>query len=158
MDIGEMDRAAVKIPPPWVYAGAVLLGILLQAFVVPLPLQIPLVARIGLAVVAALGSLGLMAAAFLPFQRTGQDPKPWKSTPEIISTGIYRYTRNPMYISMGLLQAAIGFGLANGWIVALVLPVLAVIHVTAVRHEEAYLERKFGDAYVEYRSSVRRWF
>ena len=88
--------------------------------------------------------------------RTGH-PKPWEPTPEIISTGIYRMTRNPMYVGMAVLQAGIGIWWANGWIIALVPVVLAVVYATAVRHEEAYLEEKFGDAYRGDKSSVRRW-
>ena len=75
----------------------------------------------------------------------------------LISTGVYRITRNPMYVGMALLQTGIGIGFANGWIISLVPPVLAIIYATAIRPEEAYLERKFGDPYTEYKRSVRRW-
>ncbi|MCI0671698.1 MAG: isoprenylcysteine carboxylmethyltransferase family protein, partial [Myxococcaceae bacterium] len=71
--------------------------------------------------------------------------------------GVYKFTRNPMYLGMTLLQTAIGIGWANGWIIALLPGVLAIIYATAIRHEEAYLERKFGDAYTRYKESVRRW-
>ena len=53
-----------------------------------------------------------------------------------IATGAYRLSRNPMYAGLGLIQAALAFALANGWILALVPIVLAVIYATAVRHEE----------------------
>jgi len=56
-----------------------------------------------------------------------------------------------------LMQIGIGIGLGNGWIVALVPPVLLVVYFTAIRHEEAYLERKFGETYAKYKASVRRW-
>jgi protein-S-isoprenylcysteine O-methyltransferase Ste14 len=112
---------------------------------------------VGVTAAAAALGLVLLAGALGLFRRTGQDPKPWKSTPEIIATGVYRFTRNPMYLGMALLQAAIGVGWANGWILALVPAVLAVVYATAIRHEEAYLERKFGDAYLHYKRSVRRW-
>jgi protein-S-isoprenylcysteine O-methyltransferase Ste14 len=157
MDFDDRDGAAVRIPPPLVYLGALLVGALLHAFVLPFPARIFLAARISLASAAALAGVWLMAGAIGLFRRTDQDPKPWKSTPEIISTGVYSFTRNPMYVGMALLQASIGVGLANGWIVALIPPVLAIIYASAVRHEEAYLERKFGDAYTDYKSSVRRW-
>jgi len=62
-----------------------------------------------------------------------------------------------MYVGMALIQIAIGIGLANGWIVVLVLPVLLIVYVTAIRHEETYLEEKFGSAYTDYKASVRRW-
>ena len=98
-----------------------------------------------------------MAGAIKLFRSTGQDVKPWEPTPEIISSGIYRFTRNPMYLGMALLQIGIGISLANAWIVALVAPVLFVIQMIAIRPEEGYLEQKFGDAYAQYRASVRRW-
>lgn len=157
MQTSASDGAAVRLPPPLAYLAGLIAGVLLHAFVVPLSLPLAL----GVRVVAALALSGLgialMAGAIGLFQRTGQDPKPWKATPEIISSGVYRYTRNPMYVSMALLQAALGVGLANGWILLLVPVVLVVVWASAVRHEEAYLERKFGDAYLAYKRSVRRW-
>jgi protein-S-isoprenylcysteine O-methyltransferase Ste14 len=122
-----------------------------------LPLGLGLTVRIGVAAATALLGLAMLAGALGLFRRTGQDPKPWKSTPEIISTGVYKFTRNPMYLGLALLQTAIGVGWANGWIIALLPGVLAIIYATAIRHEEAYLERKFGDAYTRYKESVRRW-
>lgn len=157
MESSGRNGATVRIPPPLVYLGAVLLGVLLHAFVLALPLRLPLGARVGVTAAAALLALGLMLAAVTSFRRTGQDPKPWKSTPEIVSTGVYRLTRNPMYVGMALLQLGIGIGLANGWIIALVPLVLVLIHATAIRHEEAYLERKFGEDYLRYKKAVRRW-
>jgi len=157
MEASERDGAAVRFPPPLVYLIAVFVGILLHAFVLPLPLELPGSARIMVALGAAVLGLAIGGSAFGLFRRTGQDPAPWKSTPEIVSTGIYRFTRNPMYVGMALVQAGIGVGLGNAWIVALVPAVLVVVYATAVRHEEAYLERKFGPSYLTYKASVRRW-
>ena len=151
------DGAAVRIPPPLVYLGAVIAGVLVHAIVAPLPIGLPLVLRIVAATVTAVSSLVIMGFAITLFRRTGQDPKPWAMTPEIISSGIYRITRNPMYVGMALLQIAIGIGLANWWVIIAVPVVLVVVYLTAVRHEEAYLERKFGRAYSDYKGSVRRW-
>jgi protein-S-isoprenylcysteine O-methyltransferase Ste14 len=157
MNTNERDGAAVRFPPPFVYLGAVVLGGLLHGFIGPLPLDLPMTLRIGLTVATALLGVALVAAAIGLFRRTGQDPKPWESTPEIISTGIYRFMRNPMYVGMALLQASIAVGFANGWILALLPLVLIAIYTIAIRHEESYLERKFGATYLEYKRSVRRW-
>jgi protein-S-isoprenylcysteine O-methyltransferase Ste14 len=62
-----------------------------------------------------------------------------------------------MYLGMGLLQAGIGIALVNGWVVAFVPLTWLVIYFVAIRHEEAYLERKFGSAYSDYKRTVRRW-
>ena len=157
MENDARDGAAVRIPPPLAYLGAVIAGILLHLFVLSFPIPASRIARIGLTAAAAFGGVGLIVGAVGLFRRTGQDPKPWKSTPEIVSTGVYRFTRNPMYVAMALLQASIGLGLANGWIVVLVPLSLVIVDRTAVIHEEVYLERKFGDVYRDYKSSVRRW-
>jgi protein-S-isoprenylcysteine O-methyltransferase Ste14 len=151
------DAASVRFPPPLVYLAAVIAGALLHAYVLPLPFDFPPGARIAVAIAIALLGVAMMIGAVGLFKRTGQDPKPWKTTPEIISSGIYRFTRNPMYVGMALLQTGIGVGFANGWIVALVPPVLIVIYAIAIRPEEAYLESKFGESYTEYKKSVRCW-
>jgi protein-S-isoprenylcysteine O-methyltransferase Ste14 len=157
METTPHDGAAVRIPPPFVYLGAVVLGGLLHELVLPLRLPLSTPLRIaGAAIAGALG-IGLVAAAIGLFRKIGQDPAPWKPTPEIVSTGIYRLTRNPMYVGMALLQTAIALGWANGWILALVPVVLVTIRLIAIRHEEAYLERKFGETYLAYKRSVRRW-
>jgi protein-S-isoprenylcysteine O-methyltransferase Ste14 len=152
----ERDGADVRLPPPVVALAALVVG-LAAHFVWPLPLPIAGPLRWGLGVLVVALGLGAMGAAMGGFRRTGQDPKPWASTPEIISTGIYRYTRNPMYLGMGILLAGLGVLLANAWLVLLVPLVWWTIHRTAIRHEEAYLTRKFGTTYTEYQRSVRRW-
>jgi protein-S-isoprenylcysteine O-methyltransferase Ste14 len=153
----ERDGAAVRIPPPLVYLGVVLVGVLLNAFVLPWRLGLAPGWRIAGTAAAVAAGLFAMGAALRLFRSTGQDPKPWEPTPVILATGIYRRTRNPMYVGMALLQIGIGVGLANGWILALVPVVLWLVYRTAIRHEEAYLERKFGETYTSYKRSVRRW-
>lgn len=153
----QRDGAAVRFPPPLVYLLAIIVGGVLHVFVAPLPVALSSALHIGLALVAAGVGLALIAAAIGLFRRTGQDPKPWERTPEIISSGIYRYTRNPMYVGMALVQTGIGIGWGNGWILAFVPVVLGIVYAIAVRHEEAYLERKFGETYTAYKASVRRW-
>lgn len=157
MKDNSRDGAAVWLPPPLVYLAGLVLGFVLHAFVVPLGIPIATAPRIVIAVLTAMAGVVLVAGAIRLFKRTGQDPKPWKATPEIVSSGVYRWTRNPMYVGMALIQAAIGIGVATGWIVVLTPLVLGVVYLTAVRHEETYLEQKFGAAYTEYKNEVRRW-
>jgi len=62
-----------------------------------------------------------------------------------------------MYMGMAFIQLGIGIALRNGWIVALLPVAMGFIYAIAIRHEEAYLERKFGASYTRYKASVRRW-
>jgi len=149
--------APVRIAPPLVYLACVVLGVLVQVFLLSFPIHLSAELRIAAALAAAVPAVALMGGAIGLFRRTGQDPKPWTPTPEMISSNVYRFSRNPMYVAMALFQIAIGIGLDNGWIVALVPVALGVVYATAVRHEERYLQARFGESYTRYRQSVRRW-
>lgn len=148
----------MRFPPPFLYLIAIVLGALIHRFVHPWPMPgidgWPRTA-IGLAVVFA--GFAMAAAAIVQFHRSGQQPEPWKPTPSIVEAGIYRYTRNPMYLALAIFQIGVGVGLGNLWIVASTALSLVAVYFVAVRPEEAYLDRKFGDTYRRYTARVRRW-
>ena len=98
-----------------------------------------------------------MVVAHGPFKRTGQDPKPWKPSPVLIREGLYRFSRNPMYMAVTVMQMGLGFMLDNLWLLAVLPLALAAVHFLVVLREEAYLETQFGEAYREYQRAVRRW-
>jgi len=157
VNAGANDGAAVRVPPPLPYLAAVVAGAGLNEFIWPLPIGLSRALSVALALLVALLGVALAVAALRLFRATGQDPKPWLATPEIVRTGVYRFTRNPMYVGLALLQTAIGIGLGNFWVLLFVPVACVVVQITAIRHEEAYLERKFGDAYLDYKRCVRRW-
>ena len=148
--------ANVHVPPPAVFAGLTLLGIVLRYAIGPIPFPTgPLVRLLGAAVL--LVGLAIVASARVRFVRTGRSPIPWKPTPELIFSGPYRFTRNPMYVGVTYVQIGIGMAFGNAWIVLLAPVALAIIHVIAVLPEEAYLAQKFGQSYQQYRAKVRRY-
>lgn len=155
----ERDAAAVRVFPPAVPALTILLGIALQRI---WPIQVDLgitpAARYwvgGLIVVGAILGLGLWAVVL--FRRSGQDENPWKPTPRIVEGGPFRISRNPMYLQMIIVCIGMAIILANAWILLLTPLGGWVLQRFAIRPEEAYLERKFGDKYLAYRRRVRRW-
>jgi protein-S-isoprenylcysteine O-methyltransferase Ste14 len=156
METEARDGAPVRVPPPLVYLAAVVAGVGLQLGW-PLPLGLARGPRVALGVLVVLLGVPLLVGAMRLFRETGQDPKPWLATPEVVSRGVYRFTRNPMYVSLALGQTALGIGLGNPWILLLAPVSCVAVQITAIRHEEAYLERKFGDSYRDYKKSVRRW-
>jgi protein-S-isoprenylcysteine O-methyltransferase Ste14 len=149
--------ANVRLPPPLVFVALMVASTLVQqlGWSLGLPLPWPLLVAAGGAIVLA--GLGLIASAFGWFRRTGQEPAPWKPSPELIAQGIYRRTRNPMYVGMTLIQLGLGVALDNLWMVALAPLGLLIVHYTAVRAEEAYLEAKFGEPYLRYKAEVPRY-
>jgi protein-S-isoprenylcysteine O-methyltransferase Ste14 len=151
------DRAEVRVFPPGVPVATILIGIGLDRFF-PLRLGLPAPTRFwlgGAVVVAAVLGLGLWSVVL--FRRSGQNENPWKPTPEIVDRGPFRVTRNPMYLQMVL--GCIGFAtiLSNAWILLLTPACGAALQRFVILPEEAYLERKFGDAYLNYKRRVRRW-
>lgn len=150
------DAATVRVPPPLVFvAGLVVAGVL--GWVWP---RNPWVGGwLGLVVggLSVLGGIALIANALGQHRRTGQDPKPWRPSPAILTEGPYAITRNPMYLGMALVSVGIGYVLGNGWFAITAALAAFVVQKLAIEPEEAYLERTFGDAYLAYKRRVRRW-
>ena len=108
--------------------------------------------------VAVLGAvLGIGSRAVRTMRRTGQDENPWKPTPSLIESGPYRFTRNPMYLQLVIICIGFAFILENAWILLLTPLAALALQELAIRPEEAYLERKFGETYLAYKRRVRRW-
>ena len=112
-------------------------------------LQVAGAIMIGIGIAVAL-------AAIVRFKSIGTPVDPTGRATRLATDGIYRLTRNPMYVGTLILLA--GLALALGWSWLLLLPVLAVLlYRLAIRREEAFLERRFGAEYFAYRRRVRRW-
>jgi protein-S-isoprenylcysteine O-methyltransferase Ste14 len=149
--------ARVRFPPPLVFVVWIGVGVLLQRFVLRGSLPIAPTVRVVLGVVVALAGLAFGAPAIRQLRRTGQDPAPWLPSPELVVAGIYRHSRNPIYVGMTILQLGIGVALGNPWIAGLAAAGLLTVHFVAVRPEEAYLAEKFGEPYLRYKAAVRRY-
>ena len=103
-----------------------------------------------LAPALALSALRTMKAA-------GTNVHPSEPALTIVRGGPFRFTRNPMYLALCLLQVALGFFL-NDWITLLfVVPLVLIFHYGVVLREERYLTAKFGEPYLQYKRDVRRW-
>ena len=149
--------AKVGFPPPLVFLGLLCAGVALQRWLLPIDFPIPYVPRLITGALTALAGLMMVMSARISFWRTGQDPKPWRPSPELLVVGIYRHTRNPMYLGITLFQLGLGIALDNVWIAGFAPLALVIVHFLAVRPEEAYLTEKFGESYLRYRASVRRY-
>jgi|SRR5215470_2824194 len=151
------ERAAnVRFPPPLIYVAFILVGAAVD-YAVPLPIPGPRYLSITSGVAIGLGGVWLIAEAFKLFRRTGQDPAPWKPSPELVLTGAYRFTRNPMYLGLTCIQVGLGVALSNLWVSMLAALSLLTVHFIAVVPEEKYLSGKFGDSYRAYVIKVRRY-
>ncbi len=107
---------------------------------------------------AALGGLVLLAAVIRLFIRTGQGTiMPWDPSRRIVTAGLYAHVRNPMISSVLLMQAGAALLFASGGIALLALLFFAVNWLYFIFSEEPGLEKRFGEAYREYKKNVPRW-
>lgn len=91
------------------------------------------------------------------FQAAGTPIKPFSESTALIRHGLYRWSRNPMYVGAVLLLTGIAILLGSLASLFVVVAFFALLQVGFVRREEKLLEEAFGDAYRAYRRSVRRW-
>jgi protein-S-isoprenylcysteine O-methyltransferase Ste14 len=147
------ENAGVIAPPPLIYAGPLLAGLVLNRLR-PAPLSRP--ARLaGWPLIAA--GLGLAAWFFTTMRRAGTPVDPREPVQRIVTDGPFRFSRNPGYSAMTLVYVGISC-LANArWPLTWLPAVLTVIRRGVIEREERYLARTFGDEYDRYRSRVRRW-
>lgn len=100
----------------------------------------------------------LALATLLQFKRAKTDVEPWRPTTTIIRSGVFRYSRNPIYLAFCIATLGCGLLFDSWWGIAAVAPLAYLLQVLIIRKEEAYLERKFGEPYLDYKNHVRRWF
>ena len=149
----QKDHADVKIHPPVLLLIHLGVAYLLRRF---LPFEIPnFLVWIGYLLV--LVGLGLAFNAVTQFIRARTTLDPHGSVSEIVTSGMYRFSRNPIYL--GFLCLLIGFSFLFRSFWGLILSPLFVLLMNAlvIQQEEAYLEKKFGEGYNSYKSRVRRW-
>ena len=101
--------------------------------------------------------LALAAAGIRNFSRAGTPVRSIHPTRALVTTGIHGWTRNPIYLGLFLVYVGIAVAARSPWILILTLPLAITIRYGVVAREEAYLERRFGDAYRDYKARVRRW-
>jgi protein-S-isoprenylcysteine O-methyltransferase Ste14 len=151
----QADTAGIRVPPPVYYIVAFLIGVALElAFPTSWP---PVGIRIAGALFGAGAWLALDGAAMVFFRQAGTSMIPMNPTTALVTSGPYRVSRNPMYLGMAFLYVAFAFGFGAIWALALLPAVIVSVDRLVIAREEPYLERRFGQAYRDYKSRVRRW-
>jgi protein-S-isoprenylcysteine O-methyltransferase Ste14 len=151
------DVAGVIALPPLIFLGFLAAATVLEA---TLPLPIPVahsLASYVTGVALAAGGFVMIAIGTRRFAAAGTNIPPTLPTTALVVDGIYGRTRNPLYLGTTLIYLGLSVAAGSLWAIGLLVPLLWVINVGVVKREERYLERKFGDAYRDYKARVRRW-
>ncbi|MGH8700221.1 MAG: methyltransferase family protein [Burkholderiales bacterium] len=155
--VNDTGTAGVIARPPLLFLAALLLGLVCDRLLPwPFAVQGTLVHWMTAGSTILVG-LVLAAAGIRSFSRAATAVPTNKPTRALVTTGIHGWTRNPIYLGMFLVYAGIGIAAGSPWILILTVPVAIAIRYGVVAREEAYLERRFGDAYRDYKVRVRRW-
>lgn len=149
------DTPGVIACPPLAFLAALGLGLLLHWLmpVHPLPAWFsrPLGAGLCLASVAT----GIWGSTTM--RRADTNVRPDRPVTALVISGPFRFSRNPLYLSLTGLYLGITLLFNALWPFATLVPLLAVVHWRIVLREERFLEAKFGDTYHAYKTRVRRW-
>lgn len=150
----EHDHPGVIAPPPLIFLGALLLAILLDA-VLPLTPLPELLSYIGVGLMVLSVIPGPWAVLVMLKAKTGIEPH--HAATQLVTAGPFRFTRNPIYLTMTLFVLGFGLVMRTLWILPALSLGLLILHYGVIFREERYLTRKFGDSYRQYRRRVRRW-
>ena len=157
MEKKNQESAAIRIPPPFYFLFCLGAGLLLEYFLPIYSVDFPLILRriIGVLFIFISGYFALNAFMVLIKNKTPFDTS--KSTVKIVKTGAFKYSRNPLYLSLLLLLSGVAVFISSIWLLFAVPILFLLLLFLAVLPEEKYLSQKFGREYLDYMKKVRRW-
>ena len=149
------DTTGIRVFAFLYYVAGFLVGVALEAL---FPTDWPSAdVRLVATLLAVAAWLALDVWAIARFGAAGTSIWPFEASSALVTDGPYRLTRNPQYVGIAFFYLAFAFGFGVAWALALLPAVLVVIDRRIVAREEPYLERRFGQAYRDYKRRVRRW-
>lgn len=158
---GTAETAGAVLRPPVLFLAALLLGLAID-HLLPLPFPVPgsgPVHDVSVIAAAAMILVGIAAfgAGIRNFSLAETPVQGTRPTRALVTRGIHGWSRNPIYLGMFLVYGGVALAVRSPWIAILLLPLALTIRYGVVAREEAYLERRFGAAYRDYKVRVRRW-
>jgi protein-S-isoprenylcysteine O-methyltransferase Ste14 len=152
------DIPGVIAPPPVLFAVFFGVGVALN-FVHPLPIPLSDRAKSWVCGILLNASWPLALWASAAMHNAGTRINPLRPVSALVTSGPFRFSRNPLSVSLVLLYLGLGFHsrIDSLWVLVLFPVLLVVNHFGITLREERYLTAKFGEEYREYCGRVRRW-
>jgi protein-S-isoprenylcysteine O-methyltransferase Ste14 len=151
----EKDSAHILAPPPFFFIIPLLVGAIVEYFI-PTSL-LPTVPSIIVGLLFSWASLPFIILSLRSFYKAKTTFDARRTTTTLITTSIYKISRNPAYLSLVLFYIGLSFLINSIWILILVIPAIYSVQKFCIEREEKYLEAKFGSQYLAYKKQVRRW-
>lgn len=150
-----MNTSLPRVPPPAFMLVTVLLMVLLSNYA-PITYWLDYPWRYAGIILIILGfSLGLGCGLF--FRKLGTNPKPGAKANLIVTKGPFKYTRNPMYLSLMMIVTGVAIFLGTISPLFLIPILFFILHTQFVLREEKLMEEWFGQSYLEYKNKTPRW-
>lgn len=149
------DNAGVRVPPPLYFLSFLVLGIWQSSSWSQGEIGSPYMLVIG-ALIALAGAI-ILKNSVRKHKNLGTNVEPWKPTTTLIISGAHKYSRNPIYVAMAVTYLGIAIAATSLVAIVLLFFCLLLIRIFVIAKEEAYLEDKFGEEYLQYKQKVRRW-
>lgn len=149
------DSAHILAPPPFFFIIPLLIGTVIEYFV-PTSL-LPTLPSIIIGLLFSWSSLPFIILSLRSFYKVKTTFDARRTTTTLVTTGIYRISRNPAYLALVLIYIGLSFLINSIWIFIMVIAVIFSLQKFCIEREEKYLEKKFGSQYLEYKKQVRRW-
>jgi protein-S-isoprenylcysteine O-methyltransferase Ste14 len=154
-DTTSTDNAGVVAPAPVFFGIGIAAGFLLESLLPTSLVSVPFAAAIGALLISC--SVALVLAAVVSLLRAGTAFDARKPTTRLVTTGAFKLSRNPTYLSLALLHAGLAFVFQSIWLLGTAAVAIAITHWGVILREERYLGNKFGEEYRRYAERVRRW-
>ncbi|MBU4463268.1 MAG: isoprenylcysteine carboxylmethyltransferase family protein [Proteobacteria bacterium] len=157
MEKSLKDSAAIRVPPPVFFFACLGFGILLEYFFPIHLISLSPIPRVIVGSIFIIISGYFAVSAFFVLIKNMTPFDTAKSTTKMVTDGAYRFSRNPLYFSLLLLLFGIAVLMFSLWLF-FTIPILYILFLfKAVKPEESYLSKKFGEEYLNYSAKVRRW-
>ena len=148
------DNPGVVALPPVLYGVAFLVVLVVRSL---WPMPIFPAASLWTGLTVAVIGIGIAIWGRRTMRAAGTNINPSLPALAIVQSGPFRYSRNPLYLALTLLFLGLTLAVNTWWGIVVLVPLASVMHVGVVLREERYLDQKFGEAYRQYRSRVRRY-